>query len=506
MRVQGPFWYSLALCALLVPCLVAGPPPDETHAAYLKARDLLKHEEEAMNPASLLKLSPEEVRADQYLQQLKRAEVERTKGNFPPAMNFILAKKTIDGSALMPVFRQMPKGGILHVHPGSIQDLHWLIATATYRPDCYVQRGPGPGVEGQLAFFPRDPGGPWRRVQELRAAAPDAGRFDEGLYQSLTLGPEDLAGGEIWREFERCWSRLGRFLDNPRIYEAFGKRELEAAVADHVQLVELRASLNGPSRDEGGSDGPEEAIRLYRAWERDLQTRHPEFQLRVIYSRERVAAPPKVAEYLARALALRKAHPRFVMGFDLVNEEDRSHPLLDFLDPLLAATAEARREGLELPYFFHAGESNWTPNENTLDAILLGSRRIGHGLALIKHPRLLQLVKERDIAIEVCPVSNQVLGYVADLRNHPAVNWLRSGIPIVLSPDDPGIMQGGFAYDFYEAFMAWDLDLRDLKQLILNSIKYSTLEPEARAELLQAWQGQWATFILWLDERAKPTS
>ena len=43
-----------------------------------------------------------------------------------------------------------------------------------------------------------------------------------------------------------------------------------------------------------------------------------------------------------------------------------------------------------------------------IDAILLGSHRIGHGYALIKHPKLLQIVKERNIAIEVNPVSNQV--------------------------------------------------------------------------------------------------
>jgi len=46
MRVQCPFWCSLILCALLVPGSAprahgAGTLPDEPHAAYLKARDLL---------------------------------------------------------------------------------------------------------------------------------------------------------------------------------------------------------------------------------------------------------------------------------------------------------------------------------------------------------------------------------------------------------------------------------------------------------------------------------
>lgn len=44
-----------------------------------------------------------------------------------------------------------------------------------------------------------------------------------------------------------------------------------------------------------------------------------------------------------------------------------------------------------------------------IDAILLGSKRIGHGYALAKHPKLLELLKKHDIAVEVNPVSNQVI-------------------------------------------------------------------------------------------------
>ena len=45
---------------------------------------------------------------------------------------------------------------------------------------------------------------------------------------------------------------------------------------------------------------------------------------------------------------------------------------------------------------------------NIVDAILLNTTRIGHGYALSKHPQLMKLVKDRNIAIEVCPISNQV--------------------------------------------------------------------------------------------------
>ena len=45
---------------------------------------------------------------------------------------------------------------------------------------------------------------------------------------------------------------------------------------------------------------------------------------------------------------------------------------------------------------------------NLLDAVLLNTTRIGHAYALIKHPRLLQLVKQNKIGLELNPISNQV--------------------------------------------------------------------------------------------------
>ena len=59
-----------------------------------------------------------------------------------------------------------------------------------------------------------------------------------------------------------------------------------------------------------------------------------------------------------------------------------------------------------LPYF-----TDWEGtrvDDNVLDAVLLNTTRIGHGYALLKHPEVMRLIKERYIGIEVNPISNQV--------------------------------------------------------------------------------------------------
>jgi adenosine deaminase len=65
--------------------------------------------------------------------------------------------------------------------------------------------------------------------------------------------------------------------------------------------------------------------------------------------------------------------------------------------------------------------------------VLLGTKRIGHGFAVVKYPNILKIVKKMKIGIEVNPLSNQVLKLVDDLRNHPAAILFSDDYPVVIS-------------------------------------------------------------------------
>ncbi|KAF5281011.1 hypothetical protein FQA39_LY05216 [Lamprigera yunnana] len=128
--------------------------------------------------------------------------------------------------------------------------------------------------------------------------------------------------------------------------------------------------------------------------------------------------------------ALKQKHPEFMAGYDLVGQEDTKHPINHYLRDLKSIFA------LGVDFFFHAGEINWFKIDsdfNLVDAILLGTKRIGHAYAVTKDFQVLKYTKEH-IAIEVCPISNQVLILV---RNHPAPILFANGYPFVISYDDP---------------------------------------------------------------------
>lgn len=84
--------------------------------------------------------------------------------------------------------------------------------------------------------------------------------------------------------------------------------------------------------------------------------------------------------------------------------------------------------------------------------------------------------KGSPFALEICPISNQMLRYTPDLRMHPANLLLHKGVQCVLANDDPQIFgNSGLSYDFLSAFLSWDLDIWQIKQLIVNSVLYSSV-------------------------------
>lgn len=53
----------------------------------------------------------------------------------------------------------------------------------------------------------------------------------------------------------------------------------------------------------------------------------------------------------------------------------------------------------------------------------------------------------------------------------------------------------GVTLDYFYVYMAWDLDIADLKQLVLNSITYSSVSESDKTKLHEFFEIKWAKFI-----------
>jgi aminodeoxyfutalosine deaminase len=120
-------------------------------------------------------------------------------------------------------------------------------------------------------------------------------------------------------------------------------------------------------------------------------------------------------------------------------------------DELSVPTKELRpvydqAAALGLHRLIHAGEIGG-PQKIREAVEILGAERIGHGIASINDPALMDLLADLRIPLEICPQSNirtgalalQLQRAAAHIEDHPLPALFRHGIPIVLSTDDPAM-------------------------------------------------------------------
>jgi adenosine deaminase len=142
-----------------------------------------------------------------------------------------------------------------------------------------------------------------------------------------------------------------------------------------------------------------------------------------------------------------------VVGFGLSNDETRGDTR-DFEK----AFRLARDAGLLAAP--HAGELRG-PGSVRLAVERLGAQRLGHGVRAVEDPAVLDLLAEREVACEVNPVSNVMLGVHGSVADSPWRTLRAHGVPVAVGADDPLVFRAGLLEN-YALLGASDLELADL--------------------------------------------
>lgn len=173
---------------------------------------------------------------------------------------------------------------------------------------------------------------------------------------------------------------------------------------------------------------------------------------------------------------------RGVCGFDLAGPED-GHPVADHRD----AADRAHVGGL--PITLHAGEGFGT--QSIRQALDIGHAvRIGHGTRLGEDPGLLAEIRERRIPLEVCLTSNVQTGVVPSMEAHPAREYLRAGVPIVLSTDNRLISGVTLVDEYRNARDALGMSWAELVSVARAGFEFAFVAEGVRVELLEAFDGR----------------
>jgi aminodeoxyfutalosine deaminase len=104
----------------------------------------------------------------------------------------------------------------------------------------------------------------------------------------------------------------------------------------------------------------------------------------------------------------------------------------------------------------HAGEVAGAASvRGALDA--LHADRIRHGIRAVEDPQLVTELRDREIVLDVCPISNVRTGAVAALEEHPLRVLVAAGVRCSISTDDPAMFDTNLTQD-YDAAASLGLD------------------------------------------------
>ena len=177
-------------------------------------------------------------------------------------------------------------------------------------------------------------------------------------------------------------------------------------------------------------------------------------------------------EVIEIAIAYRS---RGIVGVDLAGDE--VHYSAAPFAPLFKRAAD---HGLGIT--IHAGEAGNAANVR--EAIeILGAQRIGHGIRSIEDSTVVQLLRQHNVALEICPTSNMQTGVVDNFGLHPLRDLYVLGVNVTINTDDPSVSDTSLTDEYMVTMLGLGVNLRDLRICTRNSIRAAFLPPEDKRKL-----------------------
>jgi adenosine deaminase len=137
----------------------------------------------------------------------------------------------------------------------------------------------------------------------------------------------------------------------------------------------------------------------------------------------------------------------------------------------------------------HAGES--AGPESIWQAVReLGASRIGHAVAALKDPALIDYMREFQIGIESNLTSNVQTSTVQDYSAHPLKAFLEAGLLATINTDDPAISGITLRHEYRLAAPAAGLSREQIHLAQANALKIAFITDEERQRLAESKRTQ----------------
>lgn len=169
-----------------------------------------------------------------------------------------------------------------------------------------------------------------------------------------------------------------------------------------------------------------------------------------------------------------------VVGIDLAGDESLGE--IPAIKDHIVAFQRAAILGISRTV--HAGEAG--PAASVHEAIfLLHANRIGHGYHVLGDEDLYKYVIEKQIHLELCPISSILTGAVTEPFNkHPAIKFAEDGVNFSLNTDDTLVCQNDMRKEFCVAFNKMGFTAAMLAKATFNAARSCFLPKDEKEDLI----------------------
>ena len=133
-----------------------------------------------------------------------------------------------------------------------------------------------------------------------------------------------------------------------------------------------------------------------------------------------------------------------------------------------------------IPFVIHAGEASGANSVKT--ALEMGASRIGHGIHSIDDEKVIQMLVEKQIPLEICPKSNLDTKTISSFEQLPIKKFMEKGIKVTLNTDDMAVSNTTLENE-YNILSNIGFSYEQLKQISLNTIDAAFLSEKEKEEL-----------------------
>jgi len=163
--------------------------------------------------------------------------------------------------------------------------------------------------------------------------------------------------------------------------------------------------------------------------------------------------------------AIKNINSDRIVGMDMSGIEDVE------VDSSVVKIFRRAKNELGLGISIHAGE---TGNEHNIEWAIKQCQadRIGHGTAALKSKKVIELIKEKNVCIEISIISNLRTNSVKNIETHPILDFIKNEIPVVLCTDNPAV-HGSTLSDEYKILNRLVSDEKIIKHILNNGKEYS---------------------------------